>query len=313
MRRLFIAFMMLIFILGSCAEENSILVLEGEARSSSNPFSSVAPTQAILSAPIATTPPDETQSVTSSIEPTPTMVLASTATVSGRPTATVNPAPTPTIKPIEWDINPTTAPTEAPTPSLNKGNKSSFTEIDIDSSDNYRDFAAEFEYADNYGETEFYRLTDKGYVKLGTIAGYTAGSVGYQKPTITVDGSGIIYSIEQSALVSWSKIAKTYVIKNNRMVLDSPADSLYAFRSVPIFTVTQDVTVYDFEQECDVKLEPGDQVFFEGSDEKSKLIGTYSTADTSGYALLYMKDTDCMKNGLFFGDCFYSDEVEWVG
>lgn len=309
MKKPWIVFMLFIFLLSACADARTIPVCKTPICSPST--SAAKPTQTLAPTPIATTPPDETVSTSLAAEPTQTTEPSAIPENSEKPRQTA--VSTSTIKPVEREIRPTAEPaTEAQIPFLDKGNNAGFTEIDIDSTDDYRDFAAEFEYADNWGETELYRLTEKGYVKLGTIPGYITGTVGYQKPTITVNGSGVIYAVESSKLVSWTTVAKTYVIKNGKLALQSPSDSTYILRRVPVFTVIKSLTVHDCERDMDVMLTPGDRMTFEVSDESSMLFGPYQTADTNGYAVLYMEDGDCIKDGPFFGDCFYSDEVEWI-
>lgn len=324
MKKITLMIVSILLLMGGCAAGGPVSAPATPVPvSQSSPSPSATPNPTPVPISIPTTQPDETVNPVSESQPTDTASSTekpeSTAMVSPtakpQPTATVSdkPAPTKTAKPVDWEIKPTATPTAAPTPTPDQGIAADLTEIDIDASDSCRDFIAERPLSDTYGETTFYRLTDKGYVKLGVIPGYMTGSVGYQKPTLTVDGSGVVYSIERSVLASWARIAKTYVVKNGRLTLKAPADSLYAIRNAPVFFVRETITIFDPDKNSNVTLVPGDQVSFEDTNEKSWLMGFYYTAETHGRVLLYMDDMDSIKDGPFFGDCFYSDQVEWVG
>lgn len=223
--------------------------------------------------------------------------------------------PTVTLKHVEWEIKTTPVPTPIPTPRLDKGESSCFTEIDIDSSDEYRDFAAEFRYGDTYGETVLYRLKEEGYVELGTIPGcYMTEKLGNRIPTIMADGSGMVYTIEQSRLASWADIAKVYVVENDELVLQPERESLFKLKESMPFFVKEKVTLGDVhEPEKYIQLEPGDWVTFDYSDEDSMLIGSYSSGDEYKTVVLFMDSLDFLYDGRFFGSCFYNENVEWVG
>lgn len=320
MKKITLMIVSILLLMGGCADGGPVSAPATTVPvSQSSPSPSAAPNPTPVPASIPTTQPDETVNPVSESQPTDTASSTEkpqpteTAGSSAKPQPTDKPAPTKTVKPVDWEIKPTATPTAAPTPTPGQGIAADLTEIDIDASDSYRDFIAERQLSDTYGETTFYRLTDKGYVKLGVIPGYMTGSVGYQKPTLTVDGSGVVYSIERSVLASWARIAKTYVVKNGRLTLKAPADSLYAIRNAPVFFVRETITIFDPDKNSNITLGPGDQVSFEDTNEKSWLMGFYYTAETHGRVLLYMDDLDSIKDGPFFGDCFYSDQVEWVG
>lgn len=230
-------------------------------------------------------------------------------------------SPALSVKPVEWEIARTPMPTPISTPEPDAADEWGFFEIDIDETDEYRDFVMEHRYSDAYYGTRFYRLVDGAYVELGYLDGVVTGKLSYSRvPNIIVDGSGAIFAVERSKLASWARIARAYCVKNGALAqipTDNVVDggALERIKDAPVFFVTAPVTVYDMRGERERTLEAGEYVSFEYSDEVGALYAPYfpSGSNELRYIRLELDSMDCIKDGPFFGDCFYSEGVEWVG
>ena len=234
---------------------------------------------------------------------------------------TPSPSPSQSIKPVEWEIERTPAPTPIPTPEHDGADEWGFFEIDIDEMDGYQDFVMEHRYSDAYYGTRFYRLKDGEYVELGYMDGVVTGKLSYSRvPNIMVEGSGVIYAIERSKLASWAKIARAYRVENDALV-QVPPENIYDggamehIKDAPVFEVTEPVTVYDTKDEKTRTLAVGELISFEYSNEIDKLFAPYFPPGSNEDRLIVLEidSIDCIKNGPFFGDCFYNERVEWVG
>lgn len=224
---------------------------------------------------------------------------------------------------VNWQIEPVATPSPVPTPQLEDAWERGFFEIDIDKNDSYRDFVAEYYIMDTYYETVFYRLKDGTYVELGRLEGTLTGNVGGRTPSITLDGMGGIYAKETSVLASWAVLHSVYEVKNDTLTLRNDGVGR-AFIEPPVFWMTEPVKLRVMEYDVwqleggrvgdyltgkTVTLQIGDRVVFFASDESYALIGSFG--DT--YGVLFMESCDCILDGPFFGNCFYSPYVEWVG
>ncbi len=239
----------------------------------------------------------------------------------GTVAAAGTPTPSPSAKSVEWEIVRTPALTPIPTPVPDGADEWGFFEVDIDSADEYRDFVMEHRYSDAYYGTRFYRLTDDAYVELGYLEGVVTGKLSYSRvPNIIVDGSGVVYAIERSRIASWARIARAYCVEDNTLVR-LPTDTLLdggeleRIKNPPVFFVTAPVEVYDVKEGEMRTLEEGEYISFEYSNEIDALYATYFPPGSNElrYIRLELDSTDCIRGGPFFGDCFYSEDVEWVG
>ncbi|HOG00673.1 MAG TPA: hypothetical protein PK438_05910 [Clostridia bacterium] len=230
-------------------------------------------------------------------------------------------SPTPSVRPVEWEILRTPEPTPIPTPAPDNADECGFFEIDIDTTDGYRDFVMEHRYSDVYYGTRFYRLIDGAYVELGYLDGVATGKLSQSRvPNIIVDGSGVIYAIERSKIATWARIARAYRVEGGvlvRIPTENVVDggALERIKDAPVFFVTEPVTVYDMLEERERTLEVGEYVSFEYSDEVGALYAPYFPPGSNElrYIMLELDECDCIRNGPFFGNCFYSEYVEWIG
>ncbi len=241
-----------------------------------------------------------------------------------RPPTAQTPAASPTPAGLQWEILPPEEPMPVPTPELAGAEERGFFEIDIDKADAYRDFAAEYMYMDTWYETVLYRLKDDKYIELGRLEGTLTGNVGYRIPNITLDGTGGVYCTETSALASWADLYSVYEVKDDAIALKNGGNGIREFNDPPVFRVTEATklrgvdyamwksfggSVEDYLTNDVFTLERGDTVTFFASDENSALLGSFG----GNYGVLIMEGMDILKNGPFFGSCFYSERVEWVG
>ncbi len=252
--------------------------------------------------------------------------------------AAEEPRPTQAAPAIQWRLE-TPAPLPAPTiqAELGDGSERGYTEIDIDTSDEYRDFVFEQRIADGYGEATFFRLINGEYRELGSLPGYVTDSLG--TPSVTLDGMGHLYLNAPSVHLGWARIDRAYVVENGALAEIPPLFQLYYPIEETEFTVRLPAPVlplgrpagelkalmpdafspFDWETiggegfGGNMRIDPGETVTVFGTDERGNVLLEY-THEVYLFPMMTEEDDpvwgDLAADGRFFNEYFYNRLVE---